>query len=361
MSGKTENYVSYSCRGLSNNLIVRRSRSAKGMSMTDESDIEAGRPPRLLGQVRAEIRLRHYSRRTEEAYTQWVKRFILFHGKRHPRDCGRQEVEAFLSHLALDRSVAASTQNQALAAILFLYREVLKCELPWLTDVVRAKKPQRLPVVLTRVEAQKVLSLVDGIPGLVVRLLYGTGMRVMEGVRLRVKDLDLARREIMVRDGKGGKDRVTVLPEALVLPLSEQLAKRRALFDEDQLQQSVDVWMPDALSEKYPNASREWGWQYVFVAARLSKDPRSGILRRHHLDEKLIQRHVRRAALESRLVKPVSPHVFRHSFATHLLEAGYDIRTIQDLLGHADVSTTMIYTHVMNRGGRGVRSPLDQL
>jgi integron integrase len=311
--------------------------------------------------VRDRLRARHYSLRTERTYVHWIKRFILFHGKRHPREMGAPEVEAFLSHLAVDLNVAANTQNLALSAILFLYREILEQDLPWLQNVTRAKKPQRLPTVLTRREVNLLLDALDGPLALVVRLYYGTGMRLMEGVRLRVKDLDLERRQITVRDGKGGKDRVTVLPDMLLEPLQRQLALRKALFDTDLAQGRADVWLPDALARKYPNAPREWGWQYVFVAARLSTDPRSSVQRRHHLDEKLVQRHVKRAALGAGIAKPVSPHTLRHSFATHLLESGYDIRTVQELLGHSDVSTTMIYTHVLNRGGRGVRSPLDAL
>ncbi len=318
--------------------------------------------PRLLDQVREKIRTRHYSLRTEETYVHWIKRFILFHGKRHPREMGAPEVEAFLTALATQAKVAASTQNLALAAILFLYRDVLDIELPWLKDVVRAKKPQRLPTVLTRRETGALLErLDDDTTGLIVRLLYGAGLRLMEGLRLRVKDVDLERREIIVREGKGGKDRVTPLPEALIAPMRGHLDRRRTLFDEAVKAGHADVWMPDALARKYPGAVREWGWQYVFVARSLSTDPVSGAVRYHHVEEKPVQRAVKRAADLARIAKPVSPHVLRHSFATHLLEAGYDIRTVQELLGHSDVSTTMIYTHVLNRGGRGVVSPLDSL
>ncbi|MBI2383238.1 MAG: integron integrase [Gammaproteobacteria bacterium] len=317
--------------------------------------------PRLLDQVRARIRAKHYSLRTEETYLHWIKRFILFHGKRHPREMGGAEVEAFLSSLAVDHNVAANTQNLALAAVLFLYKDVLEVNLPWMKGVTRAKKPKRLPTVLTRREVEGLLAHVDGAVGLVVRLLYGTGMRVSEGLRLRVKDVELDRRQVVVRDGKGGKDRVTVLPDALLPVLRDHLRGRRALFEADLANGSAEVWMPDALARKYPNAAREWGWQYVFVARDISVDPRSGAERRHHLDEQVVQRHVRNAAKRAGIAKPVSPHVLRHSFATHLLDGGYDIRTVQELLGHSDVSTTMIYTHVLNRGGRGVRSPLDAL
>ncbi|MFP5304807.1 MAG: integron integrase [Gammaproteobacteria bacterium] len=317
--------------------------------------------PRLLDRVRHAVRKKHYSLSTEESYVGWIRRFILFHGKQHPAAMGAAQVEAFLSHLAVDRNVAASTQNQALAAILFLYRDVLGSELPWLTDVTRAKRPRRLPTVLTRREVEQLLPQVSGTPGLICRLLYGTGMRVIECVRLRVKDVDLDRREIVVRDGKGAKDRVTVLPDALVEPLRVRMVARRKLYEQDRAAGRASVWLPYALAEKYPNAATEWPWQYVFVAAGFSADPRSGEVRRHHFSEKLVQKAVRAAALRAELAKPVTPHALRHSFATHLLECGYDIRTVQELLGHSDVSTTMIYTHVLNRGGRGVVSPLDRI
>jgi integron integrase len=317
--------------------------------------------PKLLDEVRARVRTKHYSIRTEWAYVDWIKRFILFHGKRHPRSMGAAEIETFLSSLAVDRNVAASTQNQALSAILFLYKEVLGLDLPWLDNITRAKKPQRLPTVLTRAEVEKVLTLMHGTPALVARLLYGAGMRLMEAVRLRVKDVDFEMHQVTIRDGKGQKDRVTMLPVALVAPLQTLLHERRVLFDADRRAGRVDVYLPDALAVKYPRAAREWGWQYVFVAKSFSVDPRSGAERRHHLDEKLVQRHLKRASLDAGIAKPVSPHVLRHSFATHLLQGGYDIRTVQELLGHSDVSTTMIYTHVLNRGGKGVISPLDQL
>ena len=318
--------------------------------------------PRLLDQVRSRLRVLHYSLRTEETYIHWIRRFIVFHGKRHPRDLGSGDVERFLSHLAIDLNVAAATQNLALSALLFLYREVLELDLPWLGDVVRAKKPQRLPTVLTRREIDRLLEkLKPDAAGLVARLLYGTGMRLMEGVRLRVKDLDLDRGEITIRDGKGGKDRVTMLPASLADALRAQLLARRQLHQRDLRAGEGRVWLPDALERKFRGAATEWGWQYVFVALRYSVDPRSGERRRHHINEQQVQRAVRVAGQEAGLVKPVSPHALRHSFATHLLEAGYDIRTVQELLGHADVSTTMIYTHVLNRGGRGVRSPLDTI
>jgi integron integrase len=318
-------------------------------------------PPKLLDQVVAKIRFKHYSRRTEQAYTHWIKRYILFHGKRHPKEMGAAEIEAFLSALATDRNVTASTQNLALSSILFLYKEVLLIDLPWLDDIVRAKKPKRLPTVLSEDEVKRLLACTEGMPGLVARLLYGTGMRLMEALKLRVKDVDFDRREILVRDGKGAKDRVTVLPESLATALKEHLARRRVIFDADAAAGLVDVWLPNALERKYPNACREWGWQLFFVANNVSTDPISGVVRKHHQDEKMIQRHVAKAAKLAGIAKPVSPHVSRHSFATHLLEGGYDIRTAQELLGHSDVSTTMIYTHVLNKGGRGVRSPLDKM
>lgn len=315
--------------------------------------------PRLLDRLRAEIRLRHYSIRTEEAYVDWARRFILFHGKRHPKDMGPEEVTAFLSHLALERNVSASTQNQAKSALLFLYREVLDIELPWLDEVIAAKTPRRLPVVLTPTEVRRLLNATSGTTGLVVSLLYGTGMRLLEGLRLRVKDVEFTRREIIVREGKGNKDRVTVLPENLILPLKRHLEKVRALHERDLEAGFGKVYLPDALAVKYPNADKSWGWQYVFPSPVRSVDPRSGVERRHHLHEASVQRAVREAARLANIHKPVTPHVLRHSFATHLLQAGYDIRTVQELLGHKDVATTMIYTHVLNKGGRGVVSPLD--
>jgi integron integrase len=274
---------------------------------------------------------------------------------------GAAEVEAFLTSLAVEANVAATTQNLALSAILFLYREVLDLPLPWLDGIERAKKPARLPTVLTQAEVAAVLGRLDGPLALMLRLLYGTGMRLMEGVRLRVKDVDFAMRQITVRDGKGGKDRVTMLPDSLAEPLRVQLAAAKALHEADLALGLGAVWLPDALARKYPNAPKSWGWQYVFPARGISVDPRSGERRRHHVDEKLLQRAVRRAAQEAGIAKPVSPHTLRHSFATHLLENGHDIRTVQELLGHSDVSTTMIYTHVLNKGGRGVTSPLDRL
>lgn len=320
-----------------------------------------GAPPKkLLDQVRDAIRVRHYSYKTEESYLGWIRRYILFHGKRHPRELGSAEVTAFLSDLATRGQVAASTQNQALAALLFLYRHVLELDLPWLNEVVRAKRPQRLPTVLTQEEVRRVLALVDGVPGLMLKLQYGTGMRLMECLRLRIKDLAFARREIVIRDGKGGKDRVTMLPQTLEAALQQHLARVQALHAEDRAAGVAGVWLPDALARKYPNASTQFAWFWLFPSTRLAPDPRSGVVRRHHVFEQVPQRALKQAAVTAGMLRPVSSHCLRHSFATHLLENGYDIRTVQELLGHSDVSTTMIYTHVLNRGGRGVRSPMDQ-
>jgi integron integrase len=313
----------------------------------------------LLDRVRDKIRLKHYSIRTETAYVDWVRRFVVFHHRRHPRELGPEHVEAFLSHLAVQRNVAASTQNQAKSALLFLYKEVLGSELPWLDNVENAKRPQRLPVVLSHTEVDAVLGRMHGTNGLIARLLYGSGLRIMEAVRRRVKDLDLEGCEILIRDGKGAKDRVTMLPSSLVNPLRAHLVLVRELHAQDLAAGLPGVYLPYALDRKYPNAPREWAWQYVFPSDRLSVDPRSGLRRRHHVDEQNVQRAMRQALRDAGVAKPATPHTLRHSFATHLLQSGYDIRTVQELLGHSDVSTTMIYTHVLNRGGRGVVSPLD--
>ncbi|MCM8664153.1 MAG: integron integrase [Candidatus Accumulibacter sp.] len=274
---------------------------------------------------------------------------------------GAAGVEAFLARLAVDGQVASATQNQALSALLFLYRQVLGVELPWLDEVVRAKRPARLPVVRTRSEVQRVLERMDGVHGLLARMLYGTGMRLMEVIRLRVKDVDFAQGEILIRDGKGAKDRVTMLPEAIAGDLRDHLRRRKLVFEDDLRAGKATVYLPEALERKYPAANTTWPWQYVFASGSYSVDPRSGVERRHHLDEKLLQRAMKKAVTAAGIDKPATPHTLRHSFATHLLENGYDIRTVQELLGHADVATTMIYTHVLHRGGRGVRSPLDAL
>ena len=317
--------------------------------------------PRLLDQVRARIRFKHYSIRTEQAYIDWIRRFIKFNRNRHPVELSSRDVELFLTHLASVGHVAASTQNQAQSALLFLYREVLSRELPWLEGVVRAKMPSRLPVVLTRTEVADVLTRMRGTHRLIGDLLYGTGMRIMEALRLRVKDVDFGRREILVRDGKGAKDRVTMLPDRLFPVLRAHLIEAKRLHRMDLQDGFGAAWMPFALARKYPTAANEWAWQYVFPADRRSVDPRTGIMRRHHISDQSFQRAMREALRASGIAKPATPHTLRHSFATHLLEAGYDIRTVQELLGHSDVSTTMVYTHVLNRGGRGVASPLDRL
>ena len=332
---------------------------AMRLSTTPDPGVKPER--RLLDRMREAIRVRHYSIRTEDTYVHWVRRFIIFHGKRHPLELGASEVAAFLTHLALERSVGASTQNQAKSALLFLYRVVLGTSLPWLDEIVAAKDTRRLPVVLIPSEVRSLLHELSGTTGLIASLLYGTGMRLLEGLRLRIKDVGFERRELIVRDGKGGKDRVTVLPENLILPLRQQISRGRARHDDDMAAGLGAVWLPDALAVKFPRAPRAWGWQWVFASATVSRDPRTGMSRRHHFNEASVQKAVAGAARRAGIDKPCSPHVLRHSFATHMLQAGYDIRTVQELLGHSDVSTTMIYTHVLNRGGRGVRSPFDQI
>lgn len=317
--------------------------------------------PTLLDAVRREIRTRHLSIRTEQQYVYWVRWFVRHFQRRHPRDLGATEVQAFLAMLANERHVSASTHNQALSALLFLYRAVLKQELPWLDQLERPKRPQRLPVILTVDEVDAVLARLDGEHALLARLLYGTGMRIMEALRLRVKDVDFAQRTLIVREGKGNKDRALMLPEALADDLRAQLACARSLWVRDRADQRPGVEMPEALARKYPRAAESWAWHWVFAQATLSIDPRSGVRRRHHLFDQTFQRAFKRAAVAARIHKPATPHSLRHAFATHLLQAGYDIRTVQELLGHSDVSTTMIYTHVLKVGGMGVRSPLDAM
>ena len=316
--------------------------------------------PRLLDRVRDAIRARHFSRRTEEAYA-WIKRYIFFHDKRHPTEMGASEVARFLTSLAVDGHVAASTQNQALSALLFLYRDVLEVDLPWLDGVVRARRPERLPVVLTRDEVRSVLQRLDGAPRLMACLLYGAGLRVLECCRLRIQDVDFAANQIVVRGGKGDKDRVTMLPGVTKADLARHLRTAHAQHQADLAAGAGWVELPTALERKYPNAGREWVWQWVFPATRIYRDRSTGQLRRHHLHESVLQRAVKRAVRQSALVKRASPHTLRHSFATHLLEDGHDIRTVQELLGHRDVTTTMIYTHVLNRGPGAVRSPADRM
>ncbi len=316
------------------------------------------RAPKLMDLARQRARLKQYALRTEEAYIGWIKRFIFFHNKRHPAEMGAAEIEAFLAHLAAYQNVAPSTQNQALAALLFLYRDVLNKEIgavnvPW------ADKPKKLPTVLTPAEAQQVIACLPGVYQLIGKLLYGSGLRLMECLRLRVKDIDFAQTLIIVRDGKGSKDRVTMLPQAVIPALQEQLQRAQQWHQRDLEEGFGAVYLPHALARKYPHAARDWLWQYVFPADRRSTDPRSGAVRRHHLHENSVQKAVHKAAKLTAIPKRVSPHTFRHSFATHLLQNGYDIRTVQELLGHADVKTTMIYTHVLNQGGLAVRSPLD--
>ena len=326
-----------------------------------QTTINQTQPPKLLDQVVAKMRVKHYSLRTEKTYVDWIKRYIWHFDKRHPKDMGAAEVEVFLTHLAVDRNVSASTQNQAKSALLYLYKEVLGVELPWLDNVTQAKVPQRMPVVLTQAEVQAVLSRMDGTMWLIASLLYGSGLRIMETLRLRVKDIDFTQREILVREGKGFKDRVTMLPMSLVEPLKAHLLKVQVLHQDDLNAGHGEVFMPMALDRKYPSGGKSWSWQYCFPSVKLSVDPRSKVIRRHHADEKTVQRAVKKAVKLAGIVKLATPHTLRHSFATHLLAGGYDIRTVQELLGHSDVATTMIYTHVLNKGGRGVASPLDIL
>lgn len=316
--------------------------------------------PRLLDLVRRELRVRHYSYRTEQQYLAWIRRFIRFHGVRHPSSMGATEVETFLSHLATDRDVAVATQAQALSALLFLYRHVLSTDLPWLDGIVRARRPKRIPVVLNRSEVRAALSELPMPHRLLGSLLYGAGLRLTEGLSLRIKDLDLAHRSLIVRDGKGAKDRVSVVPRALCDSLRDHLVQARAAHNLAISQGFGGVSLPHALKRKYPRAHLEWGWQFVFPAATPSRDPRSGGWRRHHLYADTFQRNFKEALRRAGIVQPASSHTLRHSFATHLLESGADIRTVQEILGHASVRTTQLYTHVLNRGGLAVRSPLDE-
>lgn len=330
----------------------------KNSGATDAASKPAG--PRLMDEVRRRLRYKHYSLRTEQAYMAWIRRFILASGKRHPRELGGGDIEVFLSRLATLDNVAAGTQNQALSAILFLYKQVLRIDPPWLNSVVRAKRTRRVPTVLSRDEVRRLLAAMQGRPWLLASLLYGSGMRLMECLRLRVKDVDFARDEITVRDGKGGKDRHTVLPRSMVEPLQREIERTRILHERDLADGFGKVWLPHALARKNPGAERDFGWQYVFASERRSIDPRGGAERRQHVDDAVLTRALKQAREIAGIVKPLSAHTLRHSFATHLIEAGADIRTVQELLGHKDVATTQIYTHVLNRGAGGVISPLDR-
>jgi len=336
------------------------SNAAYGTVVADNGQ-SCERSPRLLDQVRNVIRCKHYSIRTEQSYVDWIKRYIYFHKKQHPKDMGERQISEFLTHLAVERKVASATQNQALCALVFLYREVLKKEIGEFENLIRAKKPQKLPVVFTREEVRQILLQLSGVTWLMGQIIYGAGLRIMECVRLRVKDVDFGYGQIVVRDGKGMKDRVTMLPELIVEELQRHLLKAKKIHEIDLKAGFGAVYLPYALERKYKNANRSWSWQYIFPATRRSIDPRSGIERRHHISETVPQRAVRKAIRNCGLTKAGSCHTLRHSFATHLLEAGYDIRTVQELLGHKDVSTTMIYTHVLNKGGKGVQSPGDTL
>jgi integron integrase len=316
--------------------------------------------PGLLAVAREKMRTRHFALRTERAYLQWLRRYLRFHNRKHPRELGAVGVEQFLTHLAVVRKVSAATQNQALQALLFLHRHVLEVELPWLNNVTRASAARRLPVVLSRAEVQAVLSQLEGTPWLIASLLYGSGLRLSEGLALRVKDVVLERGELIVRYGKGGKDRVTMLPGTLVTALRTHLARLRSWYDQERLLKRPGVWLPNGLQRKYPSAALQWGWQYLFPATTVGVDPYTRVAVRHHLHEKVIQRLMQGAVRKAEITQPASCHTLRHCFATHLLEDGYDIRTVQELLGHSDLKTTMIYTHVMQKGARGVRSPLDR-
>jgi len=336
--------------------VLKESAPRKPVSASPNAD-----KPKLLDQMREALRSRHYSRRTEQTYCHWVKRYVHFHNVRHPAEMGEPEINAFLTHLAVKEKVSSSTQNQALSALLFLYRHVVGREVGDLGEVIRARKPKRLPVVMTRDEVKAVLSNLTGDKRLMASLMYGAGLRLMECLRLRVQDIDFSRNEILVRDGKGAKDRITMLPESLKAPLQEHLKRVQAIHERDLADGWGRVLLPNALDRKYPNAPKEWRWQWVFPQENRWKNSKTGEEGRHHVDESLVQKAVRQAVTAAGLTKRATCHTFRHSFATHLLESGYDIRTIQELLGHKDVSTTMIYTHVLNKGGHGVRSPMDGL
>jgi integron integrase len=334
-----------------------------GVTSISENDaIYGSQPPKLLDRLSRELRVRHYSRRTEQTYRHWIRRFIFFHGIRHPAEMAEPEINAFLTHLAVHEKVSASTQNQALSALLFLYRYVIGRRVGELGEVVRARRPKRLPVVMTREEVRSLLAALKDDKWLMASLMYGAGLRLMECLRLRVQDIDFSRNEVVVRDGKGSKDRITMLPESLNVPLQKHLKAVKAIHEEDLAEGWGRVLLPEALARKYPNAPAEWRWQWIFPQQKRWKNTKNGEEGRHHVHETILQRAVKEAAIKAGLIKRVGCHTFRrHSFATHLLEAGYDIRTIQEFLGHKDVTTTMIYTHVLNKGGKGVRSPMDGL
>jgi len=329
--------------------------------MAEQASVPGGRPKRLLEQAREKLRAMHYSYRTEQTYLDWMKRYILFHGKRHPREMGAQEIEAFVSHLANDRGVSASTQTQALSAVLYLYRHVLGSEVGWIEGISRAKKSQRVPIVLTREEVAAVLARLEGRERLMAALMYGTGLRVMECVQLRVQSIDFGYRQITVLNGKGAKERFVPLPEALIPELKQCIVESERLLTSDKADGFGEVSMPESLVRKTPSAPFDLRWWYVFPSSQRSRDPRTGRIKRHHIDPSVLQKSMRAAVLAARIGKRATPYTLRHSFATHLLEAGYDIRTVQALLGHRDVKTTEIYTHVLQRGGGAVRSPVDTL
>jgi integron integrase len=339
--------------------------SAVGSTFANKRQSSNAYPPlqsvRILEQVRERVRYLHYSMRTEEAYLYWIRFFIRWSGMRHPQDMGADEVREFLTFLAVKRNVSASTHRVALSSLLFLYQKVMCIELPWLDGLERPSAPRRLPVVLTREEVARILALLSGDHAVLARLLYGTGMRITEGIQLRVKDVDFDHRAIVIREGKGFKDRVVMLPETLIAPLKQQIANARAIWSQDVASDKAGVFMPHALSRKFPKAGAGWAWFWVFPQASHSTDPRTGVVRRHHMYDQTFQRDFKRAVQQTGICKPATPHTLRHCFATHLLQSGYDIRTVQELLGHADVKTTMIYTHVLKVGGGGVISPLDRM
>lgn len=336
--------------------------SAQEIESTTAAALEKlGTPPRLLDRLRLAIRTRHYSRRTERAYVLWIVRFVRYHNLRHPKELGAADVTQFLSSLATTERLSASSQNQALAAILFLYRHVIGGDLPWIDGIVRAVRPVRLPVFLSRDEVRTVIARLHGAHRLVALLLYGAGLRILEALRLRVKDVDFNTNSVTIRRGKGAKDRITMLPAIVKSELRRHLATIRRMHEQDLVRGAGSVELPEALARKYPSAERDWSWQWIFPARRFYVDKETGEIRRHHLHETVLQRSVRFAALSAGITKRVTCHTFRHSFATHLLEDGQDIRTVQSLLGHADLRTTMIYTHVLNRGPAGVRSPADRI